>query len=87
MRKNDDELNLSDNFQAPENVRAPRVHFVTQGMIETPTNTVKFDRERRARNWDDVGPPRNSGRDLSSEMDYYRPRIIRNYAPAPYRYR
>lgn len=85
--KNDDEFSLSENVQPPEHIRAPRVHFVTHGMVETPSNAVKYESERRARNFDDDMPPRNMARDLSVEMDYYNPKYMRKYAPIPYRYR
>lgn len=91
VRKNDDddELTLSDNFHSPtENVRAPRVQFVTHSLIDTPSsNNLQHERERGGRKWDDDVAPRNLARDLSPEMNYYHPRYMRNYAPTPYRYR
>lgn len=60
-------------------------------MVDTPSNGIKYERERRARNWDDEIPRKKLARDLNSEMDYYHPKYMRNYgpepAPAPYRYR
>lgn len=85
--KNDDEFTLSEKVQSTEHIRAPRVHFVTHGMVDTPSNGIKYERERRARTFEDDIPPRSMARDLSMEMDHYHPKYMRKYAPAPYRYR
>lgn len=87
-KNNDDEFSLSNNIQtSTEHIRAPRVQFVTRGWLDKPNRATNYENVRRARNWDDDVAPRNSERDLSMEMDYYRPRYMRNYAPAPNRYR
>lgn len=78
---------LEDTPAAPaekEVVRAPRVHFVTQGMSDSSPGPeyTRYDREARARNlnkelaW-------NLERDPYRDMEYFQPRYTRNYNMPP----
>ncbi|XP_023312713.1 uncharacterized protein LOC111692820, partial [Anoplophora glabripennis] len=83
VRRREELEDISATPTEKEIVRAPRVHFVTQGMSESSPRPeyTRYDREARARNlnkelsW-------NLGRDPYRDMEYYyQPRYTRNYMP------
>ncbi|KAJ8949094.1 hypothetical protein NQ318_016999 [Aromia moschata] len=88
VRRSDHEDNSLTSSEQ-DNLRAPRVRFVTQGMSESAPRPEynRYDREARSRNlnkelaW-------NLARDPYRDMDLYQPRYTRNYVPRsdpPYR--
>lgn len=70
IRKSD-EMSFDDNIpSSSENVRAPRVHFVTQKFGDNglaSTELRSFEREPRSRHLDRE-PPRELSRDLNREV-------------------
>ncbi|XP_050502115.1 uncharacterized protein LOC114326850 isoform X2 [Diabrotica virgifera virgifera] len=80
-----DETNFDDNIQLASNsVRAPRVHFVTNGMQDRDRDRdrdrdhleYKLNKEARY-----APNTKYSPTDLSAEQNYYQPRFARNYTP------
>lgn len=85
VRRSDDDLSYDDSVQSQTNVRAPRVHFVTQDLGEIPPLERRFDRQGRTRELNKE-ISKNWARDMSAEMDIYQPRYTRNYDPGRYRH-
>ncbi|XP_056636454.1 uncharacterized protein LOC130445012 [Diorhabda sublineata] len=72
-----EETAYDDSVQfSSDTLRAPRVHFVTNGIEQKDPLEYKFDRQSRSRSLNRYSPT-----DLSAEMDYYQPRFARNYVP------
>ncbi|KAF2884349.1 hypothetical protein ILUMI_21798 [Ignelater luminosus] len=90
-----DENNYEDNIPSPSEVRAPRVHFVTQRRLESAPpnngNFGNFEREGRARDFSKDSPreaPRTAARTpppRKPEREYYPERPLKHYEPYPAR--